>query len=146
MKRWHLILLLLVLAVGLAIGAGVSILRNGLSARATPTAMEAMLARNARHLAIPAKARNERNPVTPSDQNLDEAMDHFADHCATCHGNDGSGVTLYGKGLYPKPPDLRLLETQKLSDGELYWIIENGVRFTACRGLGASTDCTTAGN
>jgi len=97
--------------------------------------MEAMLARNARHLAIPAKARNERNPVTPSDQSLHEAMDYFADHCATLHGNDGSG-TLYGKGLYPKPPDLRLLETQKLSDGELYWIIENGVRFTGMPGFG----------
>jgi hypothetical protein len=70
MKRWNLILLLLVLAAGLAIGAGVSMLHNGLSARATPTAMEAMLARNARHLAIPANARNEHNPVTPSDQNL----------------------------------------------------------------------------
>jgi hypothetical protein len=31
---------------------------------------------------------------------------------------------------YPKPPDLRLAETQKLSDGELFWTIENGVRFT----------------
>jgi hypothetical protein len=70
MKRWSLILLLLVLAAGLAIGVGVSMLHNGLSAHATPTAMEALLARNARHLAIPANARNEHNPVTPSDQNL----------------------------------------------------------------------------
>src|SRR5580704_3188765 len=130
MKPWKLILLLVVLAAGLAMGAGVSILHNGLSARATPTAMEALLARNARHLAIPANARNEHNPVMPSDQILQEAMDHFADHCATCHGNDGSGDTLYGRGLYPKPPDLRLPETQKLADGELFWIIENGVRFT----------------
>jgi hypothetical protein len=61
---------------------------------------------------------------------LQEAMAHFADHCAPCHGNDGNGDTLYGKGLYPKPPDLRLAETQKLSDGELFWIIENGIRFT----------------
>jgi hypothetical protein len=37
---------------------------------------------------------------------------------------------MMGSGLYPKPPDLRLAETQKLSDGELFWIIENGVRFT----------------
>jgi mono/diheme cytochrome c family protein len=123
-------------AAGLAIGAGVSMLHNGLSARATPTALEAMLARNARHLAIPANARNEHNPATPSDQNLQEAMAHFADHCATCHGNDGSGDTLYGRGLYPKPPDLRLPETQKLSDGELYWIIENGVRFTGMAAFG----------
>jgi hypothetical protein len=78
MKRWSLILLLLVLAAGLAIGAGVSMLHNGLSAHATPTAMEAMLARNARHLAIPANARNEHNPVTPSDQNLQEAKAHVS--------------------------------------------------------------------
>jgi mono/diheme cytochrome c family protein len=138
MKRWNLILLLLVLAAGLAIGASVSMLHNGLSARATPTTMEAMLARNARHLAIPANARNEHNPVTPSDQSLQEAMAHFADHCTPCHGNNGSGDTLYGKGLYPKPPDLRLAETQKLSDTELFWIIENGIRFTGMPAFGGT--------
>ena len=37
---------------------------------------------------------------------------------------------MMGQGLYPKPPDLRLPETQNLTDGELFWIIENGVRFT----------------
>jgi cytochrome c553 len=143
MKRWTLILLLLVLAAGLAIGAGVSMLHNGLSAHATPTAMEAMLAQNARRLAIPANARNEHNPVTPSDQNLQEGMAHFADHCTPCHGNDGSGDTLYGKGLYPKPPDLRLAETQKLSDGELFWIIGNGIASLACRALSPRIDRRT---
>jgi hypothetical protein len=83
------------LAAGLAIGAGVSMLHNGLSAHATPTAMVAMLARNARHLAIPAHARNELNPVTPSDQNLQEAMAHFADHCTPCHGNDGVRFSIW---------------------------------------------------
>jgi mono/diheme cytochrome c family protein len=136
MKRANLILLLLVLAAGLAIAAGVSMLHDGLSARATPTAMEAMLARKARGLAIPAGARNQHNPIVSSDQTLREARAHFADHCATCHGNDGGGDTMYGKGMYPKPPDLRLTETQKLSDGELFWIIENGIRFTGMPGFG----------
>ena len=136
MKRWNLILVVLVLAAGLAIAAGVSMLHNGLSARATPTAMEAMFARNARHLAIPANARDEHNPIAASGETLAEARAHFADHCATCHGNDGSGNTMYGKGLYPKPPDLRAAETQKLSDGELFWIIENGVRFTGMPAFG----------
>jgi mono/diheme cytochrome c family protein len=136
MNRGTLILLLVVLAVGLVVAAGVSILHNGLSARAIPTAMEAMLARNARHLAIPADARNEHNLVGPSEEALKEGRAHFADHCAACHGNDGSGDTMYGKGLYPKPPDLRLAETQKLSDGEIFWIIENGVRFTGMPAFG----------
>lgn len=115
-------------------------LHNGLSARATPTAMEAMLARNARRLAIPADARNQHNPIPLSDQTLREARAHFADHCATCHANDGSGDTMYGKGMYPKPPDLRLAETQKLSDSELFWIIENGIRFTGMPAFGGMHD------
>jgi mono/diheme cytochrome c family protein len=139
MTRWNLIALLLLLAVGLAIAAGVSMLHNGLSARAKPTAMEAMLARNARHLAIPRNARSEHNPVTSSEQTLRDARAHFADHCATCHANDGSGNSMIGNGLYPKPPDLRQDATQKLSDGELFWIIENGVRFTGMPAFGAGS-------
>ena len=41
-----------------------------------------------------------------------------------------------GEGLYPKPPDLRMPDTQNLTDGELFWIIENGVRFTGMPAFG----------
>jgi cytochrome c553 len=136
MKRAHVILIVLVLIVGVAIAAGVSILHNGLSARATPTALEAFLAQRAHRLSIPSGARNMHNPMQASDENLKAARDHFADHCSACHANDGRGDTMYGKGLYPKPPDLRQSETQNLSDGELFWIIENGVRFTGMPAFG----------
>src|SRR5713226_2282433 len=136
MKRGTVILIVALAIAGLAAALAASILHDGLSARATPTHLEAMMAPNARHLANPANAREARNPVAASAENLREARLHFADHCATCHANDGSGDTLLGKGMYPKPPDLRLQETQKLSDGELFWIIENGVRFTGMPGFG----------
>ncbi len=132
------ILLVVLVAAALAILAAASLLHNGLSARAKPTSLEAMLARNARHMAIPADARKQQNPVPASPDNLRDARLHFADHCAICHGNEGTGDTLIGKGLYPKPPDLRAEETQKLSDGELFWIIENGVRFTGMPAFGGS--------
>ena len=67
---------------------------------------------------------------------LSRAMAHFADHCASCHGNDGKGSTLIGRGLYPKPPDMTEPATQKLLDGELYYIIENGIRFTGMPAFG----------
>jgi mono/diheme cytochrome c family protein len=137
MKRGNLILLILVVAAGLGIAAAAAILHDGLSARATPTQLEAMIARNARHLAIPSKARAEQNPLSGSAENLRDARLHFADHCAICHGNDGSGNSMIGQGLYPKPPDLHLPETQGLSDGELFWIIENGVRFTGMPAFGS---------
>jgi mono/diheme cytochrome c family protein len=130
MRRGTLLAVIAVLLVCVAGYLAVAILHGGLSARATPTSLEAMMARNARHLAIPTGARSAKNPVLPTEETLHDARLHFADHCATCHGNDGSGDTMLGRGLYPKPPDLRLDETQKLSDGELFWIIENGVRFT----------------
>lgn len=136
MKRVNLILLIVIVAFGLGIAGAASILHDGLSARAKPTPLEAMIAREARHLAMPSNAHDARNPLSASDENLHEARMHFADHCATCHANDGSGTTMIGQGLYPKPPDLRLPETQKLSDGELFWIIENGVRFTGMPAFG----------
>lgn len=130
MKRGTLLILvgLTVLALALAIAA--SVLHDGLSAKAHPSALETVLARGARRLAIPANAKKDQNPVLDSLGIQREARLHFADHCASCHANDGSGDTLYGNGLYPKPPDLRLPQTQSLTDGELFWIIENGVRFT----------------
>src|SRR5689334_7025094 len=102
MKRGTTIaLLIVVLALALIAGAGVSMLHNGLSARAKPTQLEAMLARNARHLAIPADARAKQNPTAASAENLRDARLHFADHCAICHGNDRTGETMIGKGMYP---------------------------------------------
>ncbi len=130
MKRGTLILLLIVLVV---LGAGFvaySFLHNGVSAKATPSPLEVMMARKARHMALPSSARALHNPLPASRENLRAGRLHFADHCAICHGNDGSCDTMMGSGLYPKPPDLRLTGTQSLSDGELFWIIENGVRFT----------------
>jgi mono/diheme cytochrome c family protein len=138
MSRSSVILAVVLVAAVLAILAAASLLHNGLSSRATPTSFEAMLARNARHMAIPAEGRKQQNPVAASPDNLRDARLHFADHCAICHGNDGTGDTLIGKGLYPKPPDLRATETQKLSDGEIFWIIENGVRFTGMPAFGGS--------
>jgi mono/diheme cytochrome c family protein len=122
--------------LGLFAAVAVQILHDGLGTKATPTKIESMLARNLRHLAIPSGAKRQVNPVPSSNEIVHQGMLHFADHCASCHGNDGSGDSLFGKGLYPKPPDLRLDETQKLSNGELFWIIENGVRFTGMPGFG----------
>src|SRR5580693_7603456 len=129
MKRGTPLLILLIAAV-LAVGfVAYSLLHSGVSAKATPSAIEVMMARKARHMALPSAARSLANPVAASEENLRDGRLHFADHCAICHGNDGSCDTMMGGGLYPKPPDLRLADTKKLSDGELFWIIENGVRF-----------------
>ena len=112
------------------------ILRGGLSARAEPSRFEAAVARRLRLLAIPAGARTATNPVPFSDEELSAALDHYADHCAICHGPTGDGQTTIGRGLFPKVPDLRAAGTQELTNGELFFIIHNGVRYTAMPGWG----------
>jgi mono/diheme cytochrome c family protein len=126
--RTLVLLLLALFGIGLLTGA--YIVTTGVSARPQPSQLEAITARTVRSIAIRARVRGITNPVPVSDAVVKEGMEHFADHCAVCHGNDGSGETEMGRGLYPRAPDMRLPATQNLSDGELFYIIENGVRLT----------------
>jgi mono/diheme cytochrome c family protein len=129
------IILAVILLVGLAMFP-----RDGFSARDNPSAFETMAAKSARRFSIPKSARDRTNPVPNSPEVLKKAMLHFADHCATCHGNDGSGRTEMGRNMYPKVPDMRKPDTQNLSDGELYYIIENGIRLTGMPAWGEGGD------
>jgi mono/diheme cytochrome c family protein len=124
-----LALIVLLIVVGAATALWLFV-QHGFSARDQPTALEAFVARRLRHLAVPRSARQATNPVPMTPAVMTEARAHFADHCALCHGNDGSGQTEIGKNLYPKAPDMRQDDTQSLSDGELFYIIHNGIRLT----------------
>lgn len=112
--------------------------RNCCGARREPGPVESRLARSVLKLSMTAQTRDAKNPFGPSPELLQEARRHFADHCASCHGNDGSGNTEMGRNLYPRAPDMRLPATQQLSDGELYSIIHNGVRWTGMPAWGSS--------
>jgi mono/diheme cytochrome c family protein len=133
-KQWHITGKVLAAVIAAAIIAGAiavaSVMLHGLSARTDATFVETAIARSVRHLATPTSMRNARNPVSLNAQVLAEGRAHWADHCATCHGNDGSGQTEIGSALYPKAPDMRQPRTQNLTDGELFSIIRNGVRLT----------------
>jgi mono/diheme cytochrome c family protein len=133
MRRFLIALGLLVVLLIAAVGY---ILSRGVSAREPPNALEAAVARRLRHLAIPRGARETPNPLPLTPGIQADGLAHFADHCAICHANDGSGTTTLGKSTYPQAPDMRLPDTQRLSDGELFYIIENGIRFTAMPGWG----------
>ena len=75
----------------------------------------------------------------PVGQPLEQALAHYADHCAACHANNGSGETTMGRSMYPRVPDMRIEKTQSLSDGELFSIIEHGIRLTGMPGWGNGT-------
>ncbi len=133
---------LIVLVAMFALVAGLavySIANRGLSARDEPSRIEKAIAAAMRRWATPRAVRNRPNPLQPTAEVLEEAMQHYADHCAACHGSDGRGDTEMGRGLYPRAPDMRGAATQSLTDGELFSIIEDGIRLTGMPGWGNGT-------
>jgi len=138
-RAWWLLGGVLLTAIVVAVTGLVYVRTTGLESRSTPGAIETVLARTARQIAVPGEVRAMRNPVALTPEVLAEGMSHFADHCAGCHAADGSGQTAMGRGLYPKAPDMRLAGTQDLSDGELFYVIEHGVRFTGMPGWRTGT-------
>ena len=132
--RW--VAFVLVVAFGLMLAVLGYVRATGLRATVRPGPVETRVARAARSFAIPAGDRNRANPEPATPEAVGAGRAHFADHCASCHANDGSGNTDLGRGMYPPPPDLRLEATQQLTDGELFYIIEQGIRFTGMPGFG----------
>jgi len=127
---------LLVVAV-MVIAGGAYLVTTGLKAQPEPGALETRVARAVRGFAIPRDVKARSNPIGTSADELKPGLEHFAKYCAMCHGNDGSGEgAAIGRGLFPKPPDMRAAATQTLTDGEIFYIIENGVRFTGMPAFG----------
>ena len=129
----------LLVMLGTVAGGLYVLIRHGVSAHDQPTAVEGFIARRVRRLATPQAAREAQNPVPQSSEVLAEARAHFADHCASCHGNDGRGRTTIGQNLYPKVPDMWKQDSQSLTDGEIFYIIKNGIRLTGMPAWGKDT-------
>jgi mono/diheme cytochrome c family protein len=126
-------------AIGCAVSAVLILNAHGFSASAQPSNMEVWIARLARSAALPADARDRANPVPNTPEVLAQARAHWADHCAVCHANDGSGNTQMGRRTYPPAPDMRLPATQQMTDGELFYIIQNGIRLSGMPAWGGGS-------
>jgi mono/diheme cytochrome c family protein len=127
------------LVIGLILGGFVLYIRgHGFSAREQPTWMEKTMARNARKIATPPDAKSLTNPrQQQTAEMMAEADEHFVEHCGICHGIDGRGDTVIGRNLYPRAPDMSAADTQQMSDGEIYYVISNGVRLTGMPAWGS---------
>ena len=103
---------------------------RGFRASGTPSAFETGVARSVRNFAIPAKERRRTNPDAGDWIAIRQGREDFLARCAVCHGIDAHGRTPIGANLYPRVPDLHLEATQNLTDGEIHYIIENGIQLT----------------
>jgi mono/diheme cytochrome c family protein len=138
MKTLGRIFVFLAILIALVAALGMwALFRSGYGARREkPSQMETGVARHARHMMTPSSAVSMKNPYPVTPQRIAEGREHWTDHCAQCHGLDGGGDTDIGRNLYPPVPDMRKADSQDLSDGELFYIIQNGVMFTGMPGWG----------
>ena len=79
---------------------------------------------------VARRAPKEKNPFSASPEVLKSGVAHYKENCVMCHGAPGVEESEAGMGLNPPAPDLTLPAIQNMSDGELYWIVANGIRMT----------------
>jgi mono/diheme cytochrome c family protein len=119
---------------------------RGFRASSPPGPFETSVARSIRDFAIPRTEHRRTNPVAGEPAALAQGQEAFLARCAVCHGVDGRGGTPIGANQYPRVPDLRSDPTQRLSDGDIRYIIENGVQLSgmpAMRGAHSETEAET---
>lgn len=125
-RVWIAVLVALVVIAG----AAVWLRGSGLTSRRKASPVETWIARTTRRFFVPTGLLRAANPVPDSPEVIRAGMAHFADHCATCHANDGSGDVSMGHAMFPPAPDMRTAPTQAMTDGELFYVIERGIPLT----------------
>jgi len=143
MKLSKILFILCLCLIAAGVGATVLIKWRGFRASSTPTAVEEGVARSLRNLSIPSDEKKRTNPYANDDIAFEQGREHFMAKCATCHGVDGHSRTVVGANEYPRVPDLHSDLTQRMSDGEIHYIIQNGVQFTgmpAMQGIHSESD------
>jgi len=129
--------------VGIALlgAAAVFLLASGLfevAAAVPPGSLETHLARFALDRSVSRRASNTTNPVARDADALRAGREHYKEMCVACHGAPGVDPSEIGEGLNPPAPDLTLERVQRRSDGELFWIVQNGIRMSGMPAFGAT--------
>jgi mono/diheme cytochrome c family protein len=77
---------------------------------------------------ITVGGRKDSNPIKPTADNIEEGKETFTSYCMVCHGLDGQNTGVpFASLMSPRIPSLALPQVQAYTDGQLKWIIENGI-------------------
>lgn len=107
-----------------------------------PGALERWAARTSLHVALARESGSLTNPLTPNDATLLAGIKIYGTDCAVCHGDSSGRRTVIGSGVYQKAPTLGRHGVEDDPDGETYWKVTHGVRFTAMPSFAATLSDT----
>lgn len=96
---------------------------------------------------ITVGGKNDKNPIKASAENIEAGKKTFGFYCVVCHGRDGQNTGVpFAKNVSPPIPSLTSDNVQRYTDGQLKWIIENGISpsgMPASKGILADDDMWT---
>ena len=93
----------------------------------SPGDLESTVAREVKQK-ITIGGKDWKNPIADTPEAVKEGAFHFQHHCQICHGLDGQNTGVpFAERMDPPVPDLSMPMVQDYADGQLKWIIENGI-------------------
>jgi mono/diheme cytochrome c family protein len=116
---------------------GIALMRFNLTALHEPGPVETRLANLPKRFFI-YRASLHEIPPHPHDTkaSIERGGTHYGLDCGVCHADDGRAQRQPGQSMYPRASDLTSKQVQSYSDQELFWIIQNGIRFTGMPAFG----------
>ena len=127
---WAIFVLVVLLIV-------IALMRFNLTALHEPGPAETRLANLSKRYFI---YRASRHGIPPGPQDTKASIErggsHYGLDCSVCHADDGRSQRPLGQWMYPRASDLTSKEVQSYSDQELFWIIQNGIRYTGMPAVG----------
>jgi mono/diheme cytochrome c family protein len=112
--------------VRMAVLCGLALLLGGCKV-SQPGSVERRVATEIKH-EVTIGGKDWTNPIPDTPQAVAEGQEHFGHHCGFCHGLDGHATGVpFAQKMSPPVPDLASPDVQGYSDGQLKWIIQNGI-------------------
>jgi mono/diheme cytochrome c family protein len=101
----------------------------GTGCKATPPAKsEAAVLTIAKHKLF-VGGKEQKNPLAATRDNTAFGQESFKHYCVVCHGVDGQNTGVpFADTMSPPVPLLTSQEVQSYSDGQLKWVIDNGIK------------------
>ena len=113
-----------------------ALLFSGCQVRPPGTIETALIQGAKQHLTV--RGRQDPNPLPPTDENIHRGQKNFGAYCMVCHGLDGQNTGVpFAEKMSPPVPPLNSKSVQAYTDGQLHWIIQNGI---SPSGMPASKD------
>ena len=92
-----------------------------------PSKPERSVLRWTKHI-VTVRNKSERNPLPSNAENIAAGKEAFSHYCVACHGMDGQNTGVpFAESMSPPVPSLRSEEIQSYTDGQLKWVIDNGI-------------------